>query len=179
MLISKLQRNFSIGECTDLVDDQPGCNLLWLCTVIGPLQWCTLAKGKWKTWYQKETTHNRRGRERWRGATTGGCCRGCQTCHKYWTIWVELNASWITCQARPPRGTWQCRIGRQVQLGGTSWTPVVGRDESEGDSQCEKSRTSAYLVTSKSIHKGPVDGWYKAIDNKCGEKDQPGTIVTG
>ena len=38
-------------------------------------------------------------------------------------------------------------------------------------------QSSAYLVTSKSIHEAPVDGRHKAIDDKCGEKDQPVTIV--
>ena len=40
-------------------------------------------------------------------------------------------------------------------------------------------QTSTYLVASNSIHKAPVDGGYKAIDDKCGEKDQPVTIVVG
>ena len=135
--------------------DQPGCSFLQLCTAKVPLLWCTLTSVETfitEMWGPNEMilqgtlpngqcgqkpdkgdkTHSRRGRERWRGATTGGCFRGCQTCEILCVrgLWRDKTVS-VTSRAKPPQGTWQCRRGRQGRRGGTSWTPVVGRDESE------------------------------------------------
>ena len=82
-----------------------------------------------------------------------------------------------TFQARRPQGIWQCRRRRQGQQGDTLSTREVGRGESECGG-LEVGESENYLVASKSIEQGPVDGGHKAVDDKGGEKDQPVRSVT-